>query len=149
MDPTPPRPPFFYGHSRNTLDKKNRIVIPAKWRQEALDELFVIPHPRHECLLLMPAEEFRAAGERVRASSLTAQQINVFLRHFYSFAERCVPDKHGRLLLPDQQCRAAQLNGEVVLVGAERHIEIWDPARWERAIETGTPTYQLAAETAK
>jgi MraZ protein len=147
MTESPPEQPFFYGKSRHALDHKNRITIPAKWRREdGADVFFVLPHHKAECLLVMPPDQFRAVGERVRASALPAREKRAFQREFFSQAERCSADKQGRLLLPEGHCAKVGLAGEVMMIGAEQQIEIWNPEAWDRSRTAEMATYERVAE---
>ena len=49
-----------------------------------------------------------------------------------------VPDKQGRILIPDRLRAGAGIHDEAQVVGAIDKIEIWDPERFARAVsETG------------
>jgi MraZ protein len=148
MIENPSEQPLFYGQSKHTLDHKNRITIPAKWRSDGVPEtFFVIPHPSGDCLLLLPPNEFRAVGEKVRnAPDLAQRDKRAFQRQFFSQAEHCVADKQGRLLLPDEHCARVELAKEVLLVGAETQIQVWSPGKWSRAKALELSAYERVAE---
>ena len=137
---------FFAGEFRHSLDEKNRITIPSRWRGEGSEEFIILPEPQHQFLLVMSPEEFsRMSGEAANHSALSARDRRVFLRHLHSRAEHGTSDRQGRLVLPEDMCRTLGLKGEVALVGGHGRFEIWNLQKWKRAHEEETATYQHVA----
>ena len=52
-------------------------------------------------------------------------------RWLFSGAGELVPDKQGRVLLPQDLRAFAGLEKDVVVIGAHNKAEIWDKSRWE------------------
>ena len=137
---------FFAGEFRHTLDEKNRITIPSRWRGEGSEEFIILPEPQHLFLLIMSQEEFaRMSAQAENHSALSARDRRVFLRHLHSRAEHGTSDRQGRLVLPEDMCRTLGLKGEVALVGGRGRFEIWNLQKWKRAHEEETATYQHVA----
>ena len=53
-------------------------------------------------------------------------------RFFFGFAEEQQPDSQGRVLISAKLRQLAGLQKEVVIVGVESHVEVWDAQAWER-----------------
>ena len=53
-------------------------------------------------------------------------------RGFFPLSVDADLDRQGRILLPADYRRDAQLNGAVVIVGNRECLEIWSPQRWEQ-----------------
>ena len=137
---------FFAGEFRHTLDEKNRITIPSRWRGDGGEEFIILPEPQHQFLLVMSPEEFsRMSVEAQNNSSLSARDRRIFSRHLHSRAEHGTSDRQGRLVLPEDMCRTLGLKGEVALVGGHGRFEIWNLQKWKRAHEEETATYQHVA----
>src|SRR3954471_3402803 len=137
---------FFAGEFRHTLDEKNRITIPSRWRGEGNEEFIILPQPQHQFLLIMSQEAFARMSEQAENhSALSARDRRVFLRHLHSRAEHGTSDRQGRLVLPEDMCRTLGLKGEVALVGGRGRFEIWNLKNWKRAHEEETATYQHMA----
>jgi MraZ protein len=49
-------------------------------------------------------------------------------------AVEVVPDTQGRILIPQRLKEAAELDGQVLLVGAIDKVELWNPAHFEAAV---------------
>ena len=143
---TPPNQRFFSGEFRHAIDEKNRITIPARWRRDGAEEFILLPQADHQFLLVMSAEEFsRVSAEAESNASVSARDRRVFLRHLHSRAEHASADRQGRLVLPIDVCKKLQLKGEVALVGGRGRFEIWNLARWKKAHDDETATYQHVA----
>ncbi len=137
---------LFAGEFRHSIDEKNRITIPSRWRRGEAEEFILLPEAQHQYLLVMSPEEFSRMIEQAENSpAVSAQERRIFLRQLHARAQHGGADKQGRLLLPDELCRQLQLKGEVALVGGRGRFEIWNLQRWKRAHEDETPTYQHVA----
>jgi division/cell wall cluster transcriptional repressor MraZ len=70
-------------------------------------------------------------------------------RNVFSTATHLVPDKLGRIVLPQYLRAHARLGTEVVIAGVGDRIEIWDQAAWERLrsdfLENGAEQVQRLA----
>ena len=137
---------FYAGEFRHSIDEKNRITIPARWRRGAAEEFILLPEANHQFLLVMSSEEFsRMSAAAETDQNVSARDRRVFLRQLHSRAQHGGADKQGRLVLPEELCKKIGLKGEVTLVGGRGRFEIWNLARWKRAHEEETPTYQHVA----
>jgi MraZ protein len=137
---------FFAGEFRHAIDEKNRITIPARWRDDGPEEFIILPEPQHQFLLVMSQEEFsRMSAQAESHSAVSARDRRIFLRHLHSRAEHGSSDRQGRLVLPEDMCRQLGLKGEVALVGNRGRFEIWNLQKWKRAHEEETATYQHVA----
>jgi MraZ protein len=150
----PPSPPdssaaplIFSGEFRHALDSKNRITIPSRWRSGEIEELFVVPDPNENFLVVMPPPEFRRVSEMVALDpAIPPKKKRIFIRHFYSRAQPASTDRQGRLVLPDDYCKQVGLKNEVVLVGSFGRFEVWSPARWKQSVESAKLTYEEVAD---
>ncbi|HVF72176.1 MAG TPA: hypothetical protein VM940_11270 [Chthoniobacterales bacterium] len=137
---------FFAGEFRHSIDEKNRITIPSRWRRDEGEEFIILPEPQHQFLVVMSQEEFgRMSAKAENDSAISARDRRVFLRHLHSRAEHGTADRQGRLVLPEDMCRQLGLKGEVALVGGRGRFEIWNLQKWKRAHEEETATYQHVA----
>ena len=137
---------FFAGEFRHSIDEKNRVTIPSRWRRGKAEEFIILPEPRQQYLLVMSAEEFaRMSAQTESHSILSPQDRRIFLRQVHSRAEHGASDKQGRLVLPEAFCQQLGLKGEVALVGGRGRFEIWNLQKWKRAQEDETATYQHVA----
>ena len=137
---------FYAGEFRHSIDDKNRITIPSRWRHDRPEEFILLPEATHQFLLVMSPKEFAKMSSAAEINqSVSARDRRVFLRQLHSRAQHAGADRQGRLVLPEDLCRKLGLKGEVALVGGQGRFEIWNLQRWTRAHEEETPTYQHVA----
>lgn len=121
---------MFLGQYQHNLDSKDRLTIPVRFR-EFLEEGGYVAQGFDRNLLILPEKEFNRITERVRQMSMTDPQTRLLRRKIFSTAMRVELDKAGRILIPEFLREFAELQVEVILVGAGEYIEIWKPDLWE------------------
>jgi MraZ protein len=137
---------FYAGNFRHAIDDKNRITIPSRWRGDDVQEFILLADANQQCLLVMSSQEFdRMSSAAASDPGVSARDRRIFSRHLHARAEHGGSDRQGRLVLPEHFCKELGLKGEVALVGGRGRFEIWNLARWKRAHEEETATYQHVA----
>ena len=121
---------MFLGTHTPRLDDKNRVILPAKFR-EALAEGLVMTKGQDRCLVVWTSTGFADYAESLRNAPQTTDQTRRYTRVLFASAYDDVPDKQGRITIPSQLREYAGLTRECVVVGADTRIEIWDSAAWE------------------
>lgn len=109
------------------MDAKNRVTVPSDWLGEEGAVFFILPAKQN--LSVMPAAELARQEEELREMVPAGPARQEALRHIYGSARRVEPDKQGRILLPEEFCRHAELSGEVTFVGVKNRFEIWSAAK--------------------
>ena|ERR1700681_2416762 len=146
MDSDSHQQQVYAGEFRHSIDEKNRITIPSRWRGTKGEDLIILPEALHQYLLVMSPEEFAWMSAQAQLEpSVSARDRRVFLRQLHSRAQHGASDKQGRLVLPEELCQQLGLKGEVALVGGRGRFEIWNLQRWKRAHEEEAPTYRHVA----
>lgn len=146
MHPDPQPQLFYAGEYRHSIDEKNRITIPSRWRTEEGVDLIILAEAKQQCLLVMSEAEFaRMSAAAAAHPSVSASDARIFARQLHARSLHGSLDKQGRLVLPEALCKQLGLKGEVALVGGRGRFEIWNLQKWKRAHEEETPTYQHVA----
>ena len=114
-----------YGHS---LDDKNRVTLPARWRG-ALEHGVVITRGLERCLWVYTLDEWAKVSEQIDAPSWT-RESRAFSRLMFSGAIDVTPDRQGRIRIPDYLTKYAGIASDVVIVGMNSKIEIWSHDQW-------------------
>ncbi|MBQ7173371.1 MAG: division/cell wall cluster transcriptional repressor MraZ [Clostridia bacterium] len=118
------------GEYQHGLDAKNRLFIPAKFREE-LGETFIIARSlRENCLKVYSSEEWNSYVQLMLEKNNRSLQERV-LRFLHASMTQVSPDSHGRVLLPKQLVDLAGLKKDVVIVGCFNYAEIWDAEAYE------------------
>lgn len=120
----------FDGQADYTLDAKNRLTVPARYRASLGDDV-VLAKAAEPCVAIWPRQaydDFRSAAlQGAHPMSRQAAQI----KRFYAANSQPVElDKAGRVPVPSFLIEHAGIEREVTVIGAEDHLEIWDRAAW-------------------
>ncbi len=121
---------MFLGEFVHVLDNKGRLTIPAKFRAE-LDTTLVVTRGLDRCLAVYPIDEWNQLAQRASDLPMTNRQARALRRLLFANASDVSPDGQGRILIPPNLRTYADLDGEVVVVGIDRYIELWNPEDWE------------------
>src|SRR5205809_7036513 len=114
MDADSPSERFYAGEFRHSIDDKNRITIPSRWRRDRPEEIILLPEATHQCLLVMTPKEFaKMSSAADTKQDVSARDRLVFLRQLHSRAQHAGADRQGRLVLPVDLCRNLGLIGLV------------------------------------
>jgi MraZ protein len=130
----------FMGPHHNRLDAKGRVSIPAPFRatlrelapEGASAALVLRPSHKHDCIEGWPAADFQRLGATLERLDVFSEEQDDLTFAFYADATELVPDKEGRIVLPELLATHAKLTDAVVFVGMRDHFEIWEPAAIER-----------------
>ena len=121
---------MFLGEYEHTIDDKNRLTLPARFR-DALADGVVLTRGLDECLDVYPRSDWNALVEAQLATlDPFSREARDLRRFFFSAASDAELDKQGRVLVPPALTRRARLGREVVVAGVHDHLEIWDRAAW-------------------
>lgn len=140
---------MFYGEYLHSIDRKGRIILPAKFREVAKGnfiERFFVTRGLDKCLFMFAEEEWRTQEAKFKAISFTKQQARVFNRLFFSGAAEIIPDRQGRILLPQYIKDFAQIKRDVVIVGVSNRIEIWAKDKWDEFFSSSQPSFEEISE---
>jgi len=140
---------MFYGEYLHSIDRKGRIILPAKFRESAkahFIEKFFVTRGLDKCLFMFSEEEWRTQETKFKAISFTKQQARTFNRLYFSGAVEVSPDKQGRILLPQYLKDFAQIKRDVMIVGVSNRIEIWAKDKWQEFYGTSRQSFEEIAE---
>ncbi len=120
---------MFSGMTNNSLDSKGRIILPAKFREE-LGESFYITSGFEDCLQVFSKSQFDFYCEQIKNLS-----GDVALSLQYTLIAPSVevtPNQLGRISIPQALREQAELTKDVVVIGMDTRIEIWDSQKFKQ-----------------
>jgi len=145
----------FIGRYEHTLDSKNRLMIPQVYRDmvaRAESSLkFFLNRGFDECLAMYTESTWNEMVQVVKShkeEELSEEETRKFVRWFFSSAVEVIPDKAGRILIPDHLRDLAGLKKQVVLIGVSDRVEIWDAERHAQASAGKKGDYENSAKEA-
>jgi MraZ protein len=137
---------MFLGEYEHTLDEKNRLTLPAKFR-ESFSGGGVVTRGMDGCLYVYAADRWNELAEgRLGSLDLLKRDDRVIQRYFFASAADVELDKQGRMMVPAALVRAARLDRDVVVAGVYDHLEIWDRVAWREQLQTVEGSAEHVAE---
>jgi MraZ protein len=125
---------MLLGSYDHTIDDKNRLTLPAKFR-EAFTDGVVITRGLDGCLYAYRRADWdRLVESRFAPLDPLSPETRRLERFFYSGAAEAELDKQGRVMLPASLIDHAKLSKEIVVAGVNDRLEIWDRAAWRREL---------------
>lgn len=114
------------------LDSKNRLAIPAKFRQQLISQKeLILSQGLEGCLTLYPANSWRAVSTKIESLSIkNKMDQRAFKRMLYASASALKVDEEGRILMPNILVEYARIKKDVVIIGLGDQIEIWAKEKW-------------------
>ena len=120
---------MFYGTHEHTIDEKNRLTLPAKFR-DGLGGGVVLVRGIDRTVDVYPRESWEASVERIATLDSLTREAREMKRFVFAGATVTEVDKQWRVLVPPDLMRHASLGKEVSVVGVHDHIEIWNRPEW-------------------
>ncbi len=128
-------PVIYNSIYRHGVDDKRRLQIPAKWRSDDGGQFTIILWPRgavrEACLLALPPAELMDLMQRLKSMPFADPNAESLRRLIGENSDQVIPDKAGRICLPESMAKAVGIEKEAVLVGLMDRFQIWNPERYE------------------
>ena len=115
---------MLMGSYQNSIDAKNRVIIPAKFREE-LGPKCVLTRGLDECLILYPMSTWAEQQQKLAALPRSDENARAFIRYIFANATDCEIDRQGRLLIPASYKDVARMDKELVTLGMLDRVELW------------------------
>lgn len=121
---------MLIGEYTHTIDDKNRVSLPAKFRS-MMGKKIVITPGLDQCLFVFTTKEWeKISGRLSENSSMLSSDMRSFNRWMFGGATEVEIDNIGRILVPDFLRERAALKTKVVLIGVQNRLEIWNEKSW-------------------
>jgi MraZ protein len=153
---------MFRGKFDTTIDAKGRTSIPAKFREVLVDtygdERFFLTKSSpvrldsgEVCygLVIYPYKEFLAIEERLKDGAslgLSVAELAAVRRTILVPAVECSADKAGRLLVPSDLRKSAELERDIHFVGMQNKIDIYSQGVWAKVCEQDEQNFPVDSE---
>lgn len=139
---------MFKGQFTYSIDNKGRISVPAKLRKHISPEAndtFVMTRGLSSCIDLYPMDEWLKIEERLLQLNSFSESEARFLRMISQYASEDKMDSQARILIPQNLLEYAKIENEVLILGALRKIEVWNPKVFENYLNSSPESYEEIA----
>jgi MraZ protein len=137
---------MFMGEYRHNLDTKNRLIIPAKFRDQLTSNVYVTEW-MDGCLAAYAEDEWNELVSKLNRLPKTNAAARSYVRRITGKADACQIDSQGRILLPQFLVKDTEIDKECVIVGVSDHFEIWSEKRYDTYDETSSDSFEDLAES--
>ena len=112
------------GIQKHTIDAKNRLFVPAKYREELGTKVVITKTTTASSISVYSANNIGALETLIMQKLDFVDDYEARLWYF-SNTEDAEIDSQGRLALPDSYIDHAKIEKNVISVGFGDHLEIW------------------------
>ena len=124
---------MYFGEAITRLDEKGRITIPRNMR----DRMEVLGHIQwymtrgfDGCIFMFERGEWDKLRAQVSRFSAMNAKVLDFRRLLFGSVAEVRADGQGRMAVPPHLREHANLDKDVVLLGVDDHLELWDKDTW-------------------
>ncbi len=119
------------GNHTKSFDQKNRVIIPAKFREKLGNPFYITLGPDNTCEL-RAAHDFNVWKDKLLANNMLNQNARNFARVLFGNAYECNFDEMGRVILPINLLTMISITTEITFVGVGNKIELWNPTAYKK-----------------
>lgn len=129
---------MLFGEYKHNVDKKGRIFIPAKLREELGNEFMICRGIYGKrCLNVYSFEEWNKLVEKI--GTLPSAKSSEVKRFIYAGAFSAECDAQGRTVIPPSLREYAEINTDAEIIGMDTNLEVWNTELWAKENEHYTP----------
>ena len=141
---------MFLGNYKYSIDAKGRISIPARMRKFVSSEsndTFVLTRGSSKCINIYPMDYWKdlVASKLDKLNSFDPKDAK-FMRMFLQEAAEDRFDSQSRLLVPKKLIDFAKIEKEILILGMNKYIEVWNPQLYEEYLENFEDSYEEIAK---
>lgn len=121
---------MLLGQIEGKLSKKHQVALPKEFRSE-LGETVIVTKGFHTYLQIVAKKKWKVLLEGTKGKPFTDQGTRDLQRFLFGNAVEVQLDSQGRMLIPDFLLKHAKLERNIIFVGIERYVELWDKKEFE------------------
>src|SRR5579884_738716 len=129
---------MFRGNHPTRVDEKGRLKVPAEFKRvvdEKYGQQFYITSLDGKSAQIYPFEEWQRIEEKLSRLSTFNPTKKKFLDRTNYYGQQVEMDGQGRLLIPQLLRDAAEVKGEVAVIGNLTYLEVRNLEAYRKQIE--------------
>lgn len=131
---------MFRGNNEINLDTKGRLAVPARYRDALMAQcggsLVVTIDVKDTCLMIYPLPEWEKIETQIAALPSLDETARRYQRLLIGYARDVELDGSGRILVPPELRKHAEIDKKVMLVGQRHRFEMWSLENWNSNCST-------------
>jgi MraZ protein len=121
---------MFFGEYEYKVDEKGRIPLPPRFRAHLKDGV-VLTQGVEKCITVYPVSEWKKLAASFTGGTVTRSKLRQLNRALFATASYLSLDGQGRISLPPSLRESSEIVDEVVVIGANNYLELWNSIHWE------------------
>lgn len=126
---------MFLGEYTTKFTGVGRVILPKKFRLELKGSVIILSRGFEGCVFGFDKDTFDEEAKKQLEISATEERARNLRRYIFSGSEPAELDSQGRFVVPSALLTYGKLTGDVVIIGAGDHFEIWEPNKWEKYLK--------------
>lgn len=121
---------MLIGQYEAKISEKHQAGLPKKFR-EVLGERLIITKGFENCLIVVSEENWKTLLEGTDGKPFTSKSTRELQRFLLGNASYVELDTKGRFIIPEFLRIFANIKDDLVFVGIQRFVEVWDKKAWD------------------
>jgi len=121
---------MLLGQYESKIGEKHQAGLPKKIR-EILGDKLIITKGFERCLIVVSKENWMMLLEGTEGKPFINKSSRELQRFLLGNATNVELDQKGRFVIPEYLRLFANIETDVVFIGVQRFVEIWDKKSWE------------------
>jgi len=126
---------MFLGEYKHNLTTGKRLALPKKIREQITGDEVVLAKGFELCIFGFAKEAWNEVAKQELLVPISENRGREIRRQMFAGAQIIDIDIQGRVVLPDPLVSWAEIKGEMTVIGAGDHFEVWDSAIWKNYLE--------------
>lgn len=122
---------MLLGQYESKIGEKHQVGLPKKFR-DVLGEHLIVTKGFENCLIIVSEENWKTLLEGTEGKPFTNKSTREMQRFLLGNASDVELDQKGRFVVPEYLRQFAHIQIDVVFVGIQRFVELWDKKNWEK-----------------
>lgn len=120
----------FRGNQAYQLDDRGRVPIPPRYRTSFEHAAVLVPGTEM-CIEVYTSDAWNEQAAILRQAPMGSEEARQAQRAFFANSYDAPVDGQGRIVLPASLREYAGLKRDVVVIGSDNRLEIWDRDAWD------------------
>lgn len=121
---------MFTGINSQSLDAKGRVIISPEYRAELGESFYItLAFNKKPSIQVLGIAQFEYIRDQIR--KMSADKATKYQHIFIAPATLVTPNAQGRIQIPKTIREFTKLDKEVMVLGMDNRVEIWDKATYE------------------
>src|SRR2546423_15404643 len=138
--PEDPVPAVLRGSALATVDGDGRLKMPAAFRRwlehhHGAHARLYLTSLSGDSMWVYPLSLWQRKERKILAAAKRTPALEEFIRRTSYYGDQADIDAQGRILAPQVLRLSARLEGEVAVLGALDHLEVWQNALFRQRLD--------------